>query len=206
MTLIISLFDYTGTWSQPYRDAGYDVLQIDIQHGRDIRTEPIVTGAHGIILQPPCTDFAASGARWFSEKDADGRTEESIKLVKIGLEWVKANNPAWWVLENPAGRIHKMVPELGQPVFKFSPHQYGETYRKTTWLWGNFNTPKFTTPNNRPTGRNPSKIVTFRDQVILVNSRPDDWFNKVGGKSIETKNYRSRTSIKFAQEFFKYNP
>ena len=206
MTLIVSLFDYTGIWSQPYRDAGYDVLQIDIQHGRDILTEPIVTGAHGIILQPPCTDFAGSGARWFADKDADGRTEESVKLVKTGLAWVKANKPAWWVLENPIGRIHKMVPELGQPIYKFSPHQYGETYRKTTWLWGNFNPPLPTTPENRPQGTNPAKTITFQGQTIHVRSRPDNWYNRVGGNSIETKNIRSKTSKLFAAEFFKANP
>lgn len=36
--IIISLFDYTGNWSRPYRENGYEVIQVDIQHGTDILT------------------------------------------------------------------------------------------------------------------------------------------------------------------------
>ena len=31
-----------------------------------------------IIAFPPCTDLAVSGARWFKEKQADGRQQKSI--------------------------------------------------------------------------------------------------------------------------------
>jgi hypothetical protein len=189
---IASLFDYTGRWSQPYRDAGYNVTRIDIQTGNDILDLTPASDCHGIIIQPPCTDFANSGARWFAGKDATGQTAYSIRLVYAALEWVHASKPKWWVLENPAGRIHKLIPELGKPVFKFSPHQYGESYRKTTWLWGEFNPPPMTTPD--------AEIPDARP------GQPDAWYSKVGGKSIATKNYRSATSILFAREFFKANP
>lgn len=34
---ILSLCDLTGVWSQPYRDAGYYVEQVDLQRdGRDV--------------------------------------------------------------------------------------------------------------------------------------------------------------------------
>lgn len=36
--IILSLFDYTGNWSRPYRENGYEVIQVDIQHGTDILT------------------------------------------------------------------------------------------------------------------------------------------------------------------------
>ena len=192
MPIIASLFDYTGIWSQPYREAGYTVIQVDIQLGQDVRSITPPSKIHGLIMQPPCTDFANSGARWFAKKDQDGTTEESVNLVKCALAWVSTSNPKWWVLENPAGRIHKLIPELGSPVWKFSPHQYGEIYRKTTWLWGNFNVPPMTTPNAPIIGARPGQ--------------PDAWYSKVGGKSTETKNYRSATSAKFAQAFFRSNP
>lgn len=35
---ILSLFDYSGHWSKPYKDAGYDVYQCDIKLGIDILT------------------------------------------------------------------------------------------------------------------------------------------------------------------------
>jgi hypothetical protein len=34
---ILSLCDYSGRWSQPYRDAGYNVIQIDLKRGNDVR-------------------------------------------------------------------------------------------------------------------------------------------------------------------------
>ncbi len=33
---LLSLFDHSGQWSQPYRDAGWTVVQIDIKHGQDV--------------------------------------------------------------------------------------------------------------------------------------------------------------------------
>jgi hypothetical protein len=191
--IIISLFDYTGIWSQPYRDAGYTVHQIDIQHGRDIYNETPLRYAHGMIIQPPCTDFANSGARWFAEKDDDGRTDASVQLVLEALKWIGYARPNWWVLENPAGRIHNLVPALGKPVSKFSPHQYGDTYRKVTWLWGMFNMPPMTTPDAIPPGVRPGQ--------------PDQWYSKVGGKDgLAGRNYRAKTSAMFAQEWFRANP
>src|SRR5690606_2338639 len=36
--VIVSLFDYTGAWSQPWEDAGYRVLRFDIKTGSDLLT------------------------------------------------------------------------------------------------------------------------------------------------------------------------
>ena len=67
---ILSLFDYSGNWSKPYRDAGYHVIQIDIKHGQDVRLLKLagLPTIHGILAAPPCTEFASSGARWWAEK------------------------------------------------------------------------------------------------------------------------------------------
>src|SRR5580700_4102521 len=82
---ILSLFDYTGNWSKPYREMGYEVVQIDIQNGQDIMTwnyrrlpRDYFTG---ILAAVPCTDFSLSGSRWFKEKDSNGNTYESMSLV-----------------------------------------------------------------------------------------------------------------------------
>jgi hypothetical protein len=144
MTTILSLFDYTGNWSSPYREHGYNVVQVDIKHGQDIMTWDYryLHDVHGILAAVPCTDFAASGARWFAEKDTDGRTAKSIALVKKTLEIIDFFQPAWWAIENPVGRMNTLVPEMAQHgPWYFQPCDYGEPYTKKTGLWGNFTPP-----------------------------------------------------------------
>jgi site-specific DNA-cytosine methylase len=84
--IILSLFDYSGAWSKPYRKAGYRVLQVDTKLGFDILTwnyQAIPKGAVvGILAAPPCTDFSVSGAQYWKNKDENGRTESSVQLVK----------------------------------------------------------------------------------------------------------------------------
>ena len=104
---ILSLFDYTGNWSRPYREAGFNVIQVDKKYGLDILTFNYrrYLQIFGILAAIPCTDYALSGARWFAEKDADGRTKESNKLVRKTLEIIRYFKPVFWAIENPMSRI-----------------------------------------------------------------------------------------------------
>lgn len=185
--IVLSLFDLSGTWCEPFRK-DHHVIQVDVQRGRDVfenawmKLDNVV----GILAQPPCTDFANSGARWFAAKDEDGRTAQSIALVERTLELIKHHEPRWWALENPAGRIHKLVPSLATPRFKFSPHEYGEPWSKQTWLWGEFQEPD-KGPYVDPEGMRPGQ--------------PPAWYSEVGGASLVTKNHRSKTSAAFARAF-----
>lgn len=138
--LILSLFDHSGNWSKPYLDAGYEVAQIDLQHGQDARLLPYFKGGvHGILAAPPCTAFAASGAQYWKAKDAAGELLEALALVDACMRAVVVYQPKWWVLENPVGRLTTW---LGPPAFKFQPSHFGDPYTKTTYLWGKFNLPK----------------------------------------------------------------
>jgi hypothetical protein len=187
---ILSLFDFSGVWSAPYAEAGYRVTQIDLQHGTDIynyQPHPV----HGILAAPPCTEFAVSGARWFAEKDADGRTAAAVMLIRQTLWIINQSTPVWWALENPVGRLARLVPELGDWRYSFHPCDFGEPYTKRTLLWGDFNTDLATTP-----------VVAKGNRV----GQPNAWYSAVGGKSQATKNYRSQTSPGFAAAFFKANP
>lgn len=136
---ILSLFDHSGEWSRPYREAGYEVIQVDKKHGQDIMTFDYksLPPIHGILAAPPCTDFANSGACWWAQKDRDGRTAHSVKLVAKTLEIIEYLSPAWWVLENPAGRIRSFFPRLGKGWF-FQPCDFGDAYTKKTGLYGDF--------------------------------------------------------------------
>lgn len=146
---------------------------------------------HGILAAPPCTDFASAGAKPFAVKDADGRTEMFVKLINKTLEIIDNTNPVFWCLENPVGRLNRLVPRLAKygPRY-FQPYQYGDPYRKKTGLWGVF---KFPAPTNivEPQG--------------VRKGQPDAWYSAVGGKSEKTKEHRSKTSAGFAQAFFEAN-
>lgn len=148
---ILSLCDYSGIWSDPYRQNGYEVIQVDIDLGQDMRLLEYPGPVHGIIAQPPCTHFAASGARWWKEKGEQALID-GLALVDACLRFVAICEPKWWVLENPIGRLKHYI---GNPVFKFQPHHYAdlsdtpekEEYTKKTCLWGKFNIPN---PAYRP--------------------------------------------------------
>ena len=203
---LISLFDLTGNASKPYKEAGWKVVQIDIQLGVDIlkwdyrkwyfENKEKINGL-GIIAMVPCTDYALSGARHFVAKDADGRTEYSQKLVAKTKEVIdffdKKKVLRFWQIENPMSRIHKLNTWMGKPRLKFNPRDYAgydptpknSQYNKMTWLWGNFNLPK--------------------QKPLPALSKEYPGFKKLGGKSLKTKNARSITPLGFSYAFFKYN-
>lgn len=145
--VVLSLFDASGQWSAPWREAGYDVYQFDIQHGDDINdfsveflTEKLgIDHADVILAAPPCTDFSSSGAHAWPAKDADGRTAASVELVRQVLRTVEFFKPSSWVLENPVGRIKEKA-GLPKPTLTFQPNNFGDQYTKRTLLWGSFGT------------------------------------------------------------------
>lgn len=114
--IIISLFDYSGAWSKPYKDNGFEVKQIDIKNGIDILTwdyEKEFSGISnisnspnndiskaasvcGIIAAIPCTDFALTGAASFAKKDKDGTTAKSILLAEKTLEIIRYFGDHHW--------------------------------------------------------------------------------------------------------------
>jgi hypothetical protein len=160
--LLISLFDYTGNASKPYRENGWRVVQIDKKLGRDIMDFNLIHLLNdydyampevGVIAMIPCTDYALSGAKHFAAKDKDGRTAQSQILVDRTKQVIDFLDNArllkFWQIENPMSRIHKLNPWMGNPRLKFNPCDYAgydpipdnSRYNKRTWIWGNFNTP-----------------------------------------------------------------
>jgi hypothetical protein len=105
-------------------------LQVDLKHGDDVGDfsaewllENVCQGfvVDGVVASPPCTDLTNSGARHWAAKDADGRTAASVHLVYQTLRTIDFLKPNFWALENPIGRIAKLVPELGKPRCVFDP-------------------------------------------------------------------------------------
>jgi hypothetical protein len=134
--LILSLCDFTGAWSQPYEDDGYDVVRVDLAHGDDVRLlELPARPVHGVLAAPPCTMFANSGARW---RRTDEQMRDALAVVDACCRIVLAARPRWWALENPHGKLSRY---LGPPRWTFSPNDYGDDYTKFTCLWGEFQPP-----------------------------------------------------------------
>lgn len=137
MRTILSLCDLTGEWPRPYREAGYNVITVDIVRGDDVRLlrADELPPIHGVLAAPPCTHFAGSGARWWAEK-GDAALLEGLSVVDACLRIIVAVKPAWWCLENPVGRLNRY---LGPSRMTFQPCDYGDPYTKRTCLWGEFN-------------------------------------------------------------------
>ena len=196
--IVISLFDLSGTWSQPWVDAGYQVFRFDIQadpYFGDINNFSVEffnelfacfdgLDVHAILAACPCTDFAVSGARHFTAKDADGRTLSSIELVYQTLRTIEFFKPNIWAIENPVGRIASLT-GLSPWRLSFDPFHFGDTYTKKTLLWGRFNADLPIAPVEPIEGSKMHKLY--------------------GGKSLATKNARSVTPVGFAYSFFMAN-
>jgi hypothetical protein len=204
--ILLSFFDHSGNQSRPYRENGWKVIQVDIKHGQNFLDFNIIKVIHeygsvlpefGIIAAIPCTDYALCGAKWFAQKDKDGRTEESQKLIthlkKIIHFLSNERLLKFWQIENPASRIHKLNPWMGQPLHKFQPYEYAgydptpenSQYGKFTWLWGQFNIP----------------VKKELPCLLKGMYRHSQW----GGKSEKTKELRSITPLGFAYAFYEAN-
>jgi hypothetical protein len=176
--LILSLCDYTGAWSQPYEDDGYEVVRVDVQHGQDVRLLELPDKpVHGILAAPPCTMFANSGARW--ERTTE-QMLDALSVVDACCRIILMARPQWWVLENPAGKLSRY---LGPPALTFQPNHYGDPYTKFTCLWGNFTAPR-KSPVPATEGSKMHRLAPSAERQML----------------------RSVTPTGFAQAFFEANP
>ncbi len=187
---ILSLCDYSGAWSRPYREAGYTVIQIDLAiDNQDVRLlkKPDMP-IHGILAAPPCTYFAISGARW---KRTDNELRDGLSVVDACLRLKCACKPAWWALENPVGTLKYY---LGEPQMYFQPCDYGDAYTKKTCLWGDFVAPK-------PTDRvEPIETAPGHHRIDAY------MVHKHGTLGKSRQQYRSITPSGFAKAFFAMNP
>lgn len=225
--LIISIYDYTGEWARPYIEAGYPVLLWDLKHEGDIvknwgtliaNIESAIEAGYfpyGLLAAPPCTDFAVSGAKHFAKKDAstercgdndiaDNSVDLHVLLVECILELMNqveqltGHRFAFWVMENPVGRIERLCPSI-VPFRKilFNPCDFGDPYTKKTILWGEFNS------NLQRTPVDPVYVEYTKKDGSKTKFAPQ--FGRTGGKSDKTKAIRSATPPGFARAFFNAN-
>lgn len=181
MLTVLSLYDFTGNWSRPYLEAGYDVRRIDLRHGLDVRLfEALPYPVRGVLAAPPCTIFSVSGARWWQGK-GEQQLLDGLALVDACCRIVLVHRPQWWVIENPVGRLNRW---LGEPLMYFDPADYGDPYTKRTCLWGHFKMPF----KRRVIATEGSKIVKMSEHLA------------------ERSQHRSDTPMGFSRAFFEVNP
>lgn len=239
MYRLLSLFDYSGQWSAPFAAKGWDVIQWDIKlaefmdimllESAEVCLE-LFQDVNGILSAPPCTHFTNSGAQYWILKDEDGRTWEALQFVYQVQRLANLfrptdedyNEPFFWVLENPVGRLPKLVPELGSP-FYFQPFDYagytnptanelleldrirlkdgkGVTDNETDLI---LKTNAYTKRTGLWGEFNTSLI---KSAIPPVKASPQGTFTqRYGGKSDATKELRSNTPLGFAQAFCEAN-
>jgi hypothetical protein len=175
-----------------------------------LRHDPLILGGpvRGCLFAPPCTDFTVSGARWWAGKDERGETAKSVRIVEECLSLRKAVSETlrWWALENPVGRLKKLVPQLGDPLLIFQPNDYAgladdpqkEAYTKRTCLWGDFN------PDLPKDWR--AAVMIEKTNKHGVTKRGSWMWANLGGKSERTKELRSVTPQGFSRAFAIANP
>ncbi len=101
-----------------------------------------------MIAHPPCTQTAVSGARWFGEKQADGRQKEGIDFFML---LINAPIPQKSI-EHPVSIMSTVYRKPDQII---QPWMFGCGETKATCLWL-INLPKLT----------PTNIVGGREQRI----------------------------------------
>jgi len=174
--IILDLCGGTGAWSQPYKEAGYDVRVITLPE--DIRLARVPPKAYGILAAPPCTHLAGSGARWWAGKGPEALLE-ALSIADACLRFVALCDPDFWALENPVGRLPRFY---GKPKMYFHPSDYGDPYTKKTGLWGRFGEMDFS--KVEPEGKN---------KIWYMSPGPD------------RSRLRSITPPGFARAFFEAN-
>ncbi len=140
--IILDLCGGTGSWSRPYKEAGYDVRVIT-PPDYDVTIYSPPEKVYGILSAPPCTMFSIARNDKTAKKPRDLRKAMQIVEACLKIIWVSSYDRGlkFWVMENPNGYLKLF---LGLPVMKFHPYQYGDPYTKNTCLWGNFKIPKET--------------------------------------------------------------
>lgn len=169
--IILDLCGGTGSWSEPFKKAGFKVIVLDIKEGWDIRhfivdknkikflnlnesTEDKVKELkifkrkiYGILSAPPCTQFSFARTNAKTPRD-----------LYSGMEVVEACLRIIWninfYMANPNQKKSHLKfwalenPNgflkyfLGKPALEFSPFEYGDDYKKKTHIWGDFDIPE----------------------------------------------------------------
>ena len=187
--IILDLCGGTGSWSKPYRDAGYDVRLITLPE-YDVRLYVPPDHVYGVLAATPCDQFSI--AKYFHGKGhytQDFRA--GLEVCAACCRVILTSQPMFYAIENPANGLLRRW--LKEPQYTFDPWQFGHRYQKRTALWGSFH---FPTPTVMEKPEGMAKFSRLRSRDIY----PEFY----GIYDRQTR--RAITPPGFASAFFKANP
>ena len=132
---ILVACEFSGVVRDAFRAKGHDAISCDFlptesegpHYQGDVRD--ILYDKWDMVLAfPPCTHLASSGARWFKEKQKDGRQQQGIDFFNLftNLDCPKV------MIENPVGI---MSTHYRKPDQIIQPWQFGHGETKAICLW-----------------------------------------------------------------------
>jgi site-specific DNA-cytosine methylase len=133
MNILIAC-EFSGIVRDAFTKKGHHVLSCDIlptekpglHYQGDVR-DILYDDWDMVIAFPPCTHLSSSGARWFKEKQADGRQQDAVDFFMLF-----ANLSIPYAIENPIGI---MSTKYRRPDQIIQPWQFGHGETKATCLW-----------------------------------------------------------------------
>lgn len=216
--IILDLCGGTGSWSRPYADAGYTVLNItlpefsvtqvsmvnrQLHFFNQLHDDPMqnlivnADAVYGILAAPPCTMFSMARTVAKTPRDMEG----AMQIVRACLDIIyycqyENGRLQFWALENPKARLRWF---MGIPALQFQPFEFGDPHSKRTDIWGNFNTDLKRTPVELNKKQRKQSHLNTRELPQI----PEDYVcdPNMSKRAIA----RSITPSGFAQAFFKAN-
>tara|TARA_A100001201_G_scaffold74629_1_gene67779 strand:+ start:2515 stop:3189 length:675 start_codon:yes stop_codon:yes gene_type:complete len=162
MLKTIELFSGTGSFSRVALNRGYDINTYDLADHAD----ELVEGTHTqcnildrnvvypknvdmLWASPPCEGFSVAviGRNW--NKDHTPKTETArlgLEILERTIELIANLKPVYWYLENPRGKMRKVIDDLFEAygiadyvrhTVTYCSYSKLETRMKPTDIWSN---------------------------------------------------------------------
>lgn len=196
--IILDLCGGTGSWSKPYKNAGYDVRVITHPH-YDVfdyaEYKDFIKDIVGILAAPTCTMFSLARTTARTPRDLEGGFKLVHRCLEIIWDCRFNGNLKFWALENPMGYLRQL---LGKPYQTIDPCDYGADYTKKTDLWGYYNAPR----KNKITLSDDAKARCAINNRVLP-PLPENYVLPENFRPQQAR--RSMTDSNFAEAFFKVN-
>lgn len=93
-----------------------------------------------VWASPPCESFSVASIGHHWNVDNTPKTQEAVEgmaRVEKAIELIEQLQATYWVIENPRGKLRKLLFMQGFTRYTVTYCQYGDTRMKPTDLWTN---------------------------------------------------------------------